>query len=151
MKKLILLFILFPLFAFSQNSLIEFTTDYKNSPSFKFNNENYNFKIIDNKKIIVNDLDLKIVTEYFVNFMDSSYTKGNEFFMISYTTDFEKTNKIASTKISNFEPKFFILIYDKKNGNILAIKIYNQVDGKFQNPQIYLTELGRKKMKFEDE
>ena len=116
MKKIILLFILFPLFAFSQNSLIEFTTDYKNSPSFKFNNENYNFKIIDNKKIIVNDLDLKIVTEYFVNFMDSSYTKGNEFFMISYTTDFEKTNKIASTKISNFEPKFFILIYDKKNG-----------------------------------
>ena len=83
--------------------------------------------------------------------MDSSYTKGNEFFMISYTTDFEKTNKIASTKISNFEPKFFILIYDKKNGNILAIKIYNHVDGKFDNPQIYLTKLGREKMKFDDE
>ena len=151
MRKIILLLILFPLYVFSQNSLIEFTTNYKNSPSFKFNNENYNFKIIDNKKIIVNDLDLKVVTEYFVDFMDSSYTKENEFFIISYTTDFEKTNKEAFTKISNFEPKFFILIYDKKNGNILAIKIYNHVDGKFDNPQIYLTKLGREKMKFDDE
>ena len=30
-----------------------------------------------------NDLDLKVVTEYFVDFMDSSYTKENKFFIIS--------------------------------------------------------------------
>lgn len=133
---------------FGQENIIKFETFYKNNPDLKFEEEHYEFEL--SKGILTKyDADLNEKLEYFVSFMDSSYTKGNQFYFVCYNTNIEQYKKNENkTKLTDYELGMYCLMYDKKLGNILGIKIYSSTNGKLQNETIYLTKLGREKMKF---
>ena len=151
MKYLTLLFLLFNFTITSaQGNKIKFETFFKNSPDLKFNEENYIFEL--NSGLLTKyDVDLNEKLKYYVSYIDSSYTKGNQFYFVFYATDIEKIEQENKNRITDYELRIFVIMYDEKLGNILGIKIYNYIENNLEEEAIYLTKIGREKMKFNGE
>ncbi len=131
--------------SFSQND-IYFKTFYKNNPTLEFTEERFEFSFLAKEAILIlKDLDLNVERKYYVNFYKSSYSKDGKNYLVSYITDMDRHLKYYN----DFdEAGMFIILYDKKNGNILGVKIKL---GDAENKKlydIYLTEKGKEVMHF---
>lgn len=137
------------IFSISSNTItaqndIFFETYHKNKPDLKFSKERFSFKFLAKEKVLIqNDIDLNIQKKYFVNFYDSTYTKNPEYYMIAYLEDLNKHYQL----FHNTDIRLFMILYDKKNGNILALKIQRVTTNNLID--FYLTEKGKEIMKFD--
>lgn len=131
-------------FIFAQNDIF-FETYYKNRPDLKFTEERFSFKFIAEEKVLLqNDIDLNVQKKYFVNFYDSTYTENSANYMVAYTEDLNKHYKLYK----NTDIRMFTIIYDKKNGDILALKIQRIEANKLND--LYLTKKGKEILKFDE-
>lgn len=142
--------LLLSIFFINSNSIsaqndIFFETYYKNRPDLKFTEERFSFKFIANEKVLIqNDIDLNVQKKYFVNFYDSTYTEDSANYMIAYAEDLNKHYEL----FKNTDVRMFMIIYDKKNGDILALKI-QRVEGN-NLIDFYLTKKGKEILKFDE-
>ncbi|WET02737.1 hypothetical protein P0R33_00100 [Flavobacterium sp. YJ01] len=144
-KTLLLsIFLISSNFIFAQNDIF-FETYYKNRADLKFTEERFSFKFIAEEKILVqNDIDLNVQKKYFVNFFDSAYTKDSANYMVAYAEDLNKHYEVYK----NTDVRMFTIIYDKKNGEILALKIQRIEENKLND--FYLTRKGKEILKFNE-
>ena len=128
---------------FSQNNF-DLKTIYKKANNNNFKLENFTFKYDkDQGTFLKIDNDLNIETRYYVEYYDSAYTSDGNNFVISFMTDVTKFNQYSHK--DNFIG-MFTLLYDKKNGNLLGVKInpINVVEnGHSTKEEFYLTEIGK--------
>ena len=140
---LISIFLISSNFIFAQNDTF-FETYYKNRPDLKFTEERFSFKFIAEEKVLIqNDIDLNVQKKYFVNFYDSTYTEDYANYMVAYAEDLNKHYELYK----NTDVRMFTIIYDKKNGDILAIKIQRIETNKLND--FYLTKKGKEILKFD--
>lgn len=138
MKKYILIvFILFINIIYSQENF-KIQTEFKLKPNGENAVENYSFDfLIDQGKLIEQDLDLKQTKNYLIKYYNSSYSAEGDKYIVVYTTDFDKHFEEGNDKDDVY---VFTIVYDHKIGNVLALKILN-LSTKFE--KFYLTKLGK--------
>lgn len=144
-KTLLLsIFLISSNFIFAQNDIF-FETFYKNRADLKFTEERFSFKFIAEEKVLVqNDLDLNVQKKYFVNFFDSAYTEDSANYMVAYAEDLNKHYEVYK----DTDVRMFTIIYDTKNGEILALKIQRIEENKLND--FYLTRKGKEILKFNE-
>lgn len=87
------------------------------------------------------DNDFGITKEYLIKFKDTMYDEG-DFFNIVYGSDILQNIKQQRSKDEN---GLFAVVYDKKNGDILGVKI---IFFHKENIDFYLTEKGKTIFKY---
>lgn len=131
--------------SFCQND-INIDTYYKNNPTLNFTEERFSFSFLAKEKLLIkNDIDLNVIKQYPIEFFDSSYSKDGKYYLIAYITDI---NRINENESQNFDLGMFFILYDKKNGEILAVKIKLKENELYD---FYLTKKGREVLKFEND
>ncbi|MBL0294508.1 MAG: hypothetical protein IPQ04_09650 [Saprospiraceae bacterium] len=138
MKKNILTIFILTIcsFSFAQTNLI-FSTTYKKTFNGNIANESFTFNFNTNSgKLLMTDNDFGSTKEYLIKYKDIMYDK-EDYFNIIYESDILQNIKQQRSKSEN---GIFGVIYDKKNGDILGVKIlfFHK-----ENIDLYITEKGK--------
>lgn len=79
--------------------------------------------------------------KYYIEFKKEFYDENNNFYFVEYKTDFKKS---AQYSVDKSEIGLFTIMYDKKDGIVLAVFL-NFLDA--ENVALYLTEKGEESPK----
>nr|WP_315149906.1 hypothetical protein [uncultured Flavobacterium sp.] len=141
MKQLLYIFT-FLFFNQLYSQKISVQTSYKSIPPQEFSLENNNF-VFDVKDGTLNKKNTKdnIGNKYYIEFKKEFYDENNNFYFVEYKTDFKKHNQNAGSKS---EIGLFTIMYDKKDGTVLAVFL-NLLEA--ENTALYLTEKGEESPK----
>jgi hypothetical protein len=121
---------------------ISVQTLYKSMPPQEFSLEKNDF-VFDIKEGTLNKKNTKdnVENKYYIEFKKEFYDTNNEFYFVEYKTDFKKHNQNAGSKS---ETGLFTIMYDKKEGTVLAVFL-NLLEA--ENTALYLTEKGEESPK----
>jgi hypothetical protein len=125
---------------YSQKVFVQ--TEYKSMPPQEFSLEKNDF-VFDIKEGTLNKKNTKdnIENKYYIEFKKEFYDANNEFYFVEYKTDFKRHNQNAGSKS---EIGLFTIMYDKKDGTVLAVFL-NLLEA--ENTALYLTEKGEESPK----
>jgi hypothetical protein len=125
---------------YSQKVFVQ--TVYKSIPPQEFSLENNDF-VFDINEGTLSKKNTKdsIENRYYIEFKKEFYDANNEFYFVEYKTDFKKHNQNAGSKS---EIGLFTIMYDKKEGAVLAVFL-NLLEA--ENTALYLTEKGEESPK----
>lgn len=121
---------------------ISVQTLYKSIPPQEFSLENNDF-VFDTNEGTLNKKNTKdnIENNYYIEFKKEFYDENNEFYFVEYKTDFKKHNQNAGSKS---DIGLFTIMYDKKEGTVLAVFL-NLLEA--ENTALFLTEKGEESPK----
>lgn len=136
MKNLLYLFtFLFFNHLYSQKVFVQ--TVYKSLPPQEFSEEKNDFVFDAQEGILLKkNIQDNLEKKYYIVLVKEFYDQDNNFYFVEYKTDFKKR---AENPGSDSQIGIFTIMYDKKEGTVLAV-IINFLDA--ENAALYLTEKG---------